>query len=77
VIQATDARRFKKALGIMRESTSGDGPARQGAGLLSPSCASREEANIQCSKELGGSNPPPHAHVLRFEATMCDYHDTV
>ena len=37
-IRGPYARRFKKALRIMRES-SGDGPARQGAGLLSPSCA--------------------------------------
>lgn len=38
---------------------SGDGPDRQGAGLLSIS--DRERADIQCSKELGGSNPPPRA----------------
>lgn len=49
---------FKTVLGIMRKS-SGDGPARQGAGLLSPFCW--KGANIQCSKELGGSNPPPRA----------------
>ena len=49
---------FKTALRIMRKSC-GDGPARQGAGLLS--LPDRKWANIQCPRGLGGSNPPPRA----------------
>ncbi len=33
----------------------------------------REEANIQCSKELGGSNPPPHAYLLQITASIHYY----
>ena len=62
---------FKTALGIMRKS-SGDGPARQGAGLLSPSFLGG--ANIQCSKELGGSNPPPRASRFSCYPEKCDWH---